>query len=306
MKRVMWRPWAWGLAVFAGLFPPDARAAGEDGIAAITHPAERVRALAEYERRFPDGEEPLRTLLGLANDREQPDIVRGEALKAYTRMAKRLNLVDAALVAIKAQQGALPGLANPTWDALALLGPAALPTLMEGLPLCSSKYAAETGMDDHVFRATTVKLVVTSDPVAAQSASMELAKGLRCRHPLARRAYAQALSALPTLPGTTLLRIRRFMLGDARPETRSLAAAILAERQDTSSGSLRALERALRDRAELVRLSAAKALWSLGKKEKATPVLEKISRSRDPQLAQRAFQLLATVPETDRDDSRSE
>jgi len=290
-------PWILGLAVIAGLFPPAARAAGEGGIGAITHPAQRVQALADYEQRFPDGEEQLATLLAMAKDKHQPDSVRGEALKTYARMAKRMNTIAPALAAIKEQQGALPGLANPTWDAFALLGPASLPALLEGMPLCSSKYAADAGMDDHVFRATTVRMVVAMDPAAAQGASMELAKGLRCRHRLARRAYAQALSTLPSLPAKTLLRIRRFMLSDARPETRSLAAAILAERQDTSPASLKALGRALLDRAPLVRLSAAKALWSLGKKDKATPVLEKICRGRDPQLAQRALQILATADE---------
>jgi len=290
----MRRPLALGLVFFSWLSLPPAMAA-EVSLAAIPNPAARLQALVDYEKRFPDGEDHLATLLGLAKDKEQPDGVRVEAMKAYARMARRMGAIEPAMAAIKKQQGAIPGLGDPTWDSLALLGPAALPALMDGMPLCSSKYASDKAVDDHVFRATTVRLVVAMDPVGAQSESMALAKGLRCRHRLARRAYAQALSTLPSLDTPTLTRVRRFLAADANPETRSLAAAVIAERKDTSAASLEALSRALSDRAELVRLSAAKALWTLDRKEKATPVLEKLSTSRNAELAQLAKNILASA-----------
>jgi len=174
-------------------------------------------------------------------------------------------------------------------------GPEVLPLLARTLRQCRRQERAAPAADDESLTAASMMVAIIDErPTApeARAVGPELLRGLDCADAGVRRLCARGLARLGKLEAPQAAALRRRLASDRRPDGRALAAAILAATGSDDPPSLRALERALADPAESVQLASASALVQLGRPARARPALERLSRSKDPEIAVAAARAL--------------
>jgi hypothetical protein len=174
-------------------------------------------------------------------------------------------------------------------------GPEVLPLLVQTLRQCRRDERPRRAADDESLTAASMMVAIIDERPAApevRALAPELVRGLDCADAGVRRLCARALGRLGKLEAAQLTAVRQRLAADRRPDGRALAAAVLGATASGDASSVRALERALSDPAEPVRLASASALLQLGKPERARPALERLSRSKDPEIAAAAAAVL--------------
>lgn len=263
-----------------------------------------LKRVMEVGRKGPDTAENAGEMLSIARDPKQPAGVRGQALIAFGRVAGRRGADGEDARAVWALRGKIGGLGDPALEALGAIGPAAVPFLMNALRACrleEHKKGAITNakavieIDEAQLAATSLLGILEQHPSAQEDPDLapRLIKGLDCGDAGVRQICARALGILPKLKENDLQAVRTTLANDPRADVRSFSAALLAAHAAVDAQSINALERALSDRAEVVRLGSATALIQLKKPARARPVLEKLRTSKDPEIAALAAQVLA-------------
>jgi len=280
----------------------------------LVEPHDRLQTAVDLGKNGPDTAETAERLLGMARDPKEPSGVRGQALIAYGRVAARRKTGAEAAKAIWALKGKIGGkiggVADPAFEALAALGPAALPLLAQVIGRCGPREPkkgrlddpkAESEIDDRQMAASIVVAMVRESPPSTEELAIapDLVRGLDCADSAVRQLCARALGALTRLQPRELAGIRKRLGWDRRPDVRALAAAILAAVSARDAASVKALERALSDRAEVVQLSSANALMQLQQPARARPVLQRLQQSADPEIAGLASGVLRSYPPSD-------
>jgi hypothetical protein len=268
---------------------------------AINEASLRMRAVMDMGQSGPDTRQTADKLLSMARDPGERAGVRAQALIAYGRVAGRLGMGGEASRAVWQLKGKLGGIIDPTYDAVAAIGPAALPMLAPELrrcrdrephngPVMDPKTVIE--LDQALMAATALMLIVAEHPAAAEARGLapELVRCLGCGDGRTRQLCGRALVALGKLQRRELTALRIRLRSDRRADGRALAATVLASAGDAQS--IVSLERALSDRAELVQLSSANALIQLGRPVRARSALERLRDSRDAEIAALASQAL--------------
>jgi HEAT repeat protein len=175
-------------------------------------------------------------------------------------------------------------------------GPEVVPLLVQALRQCRRDEPPARANDDESLTAASMMVAMLEERPAAPEVEAlvpELLRGLDCADAGVRRSCARGLGRPGLLGAPETAALRRRLATDRRPDGRALAAAILAASKSRDPASVRALERALADRAETVRLASASALLQLERPARARPALERLARSADPQIAAAASALLA-------------
>jgi hypothetical protein len=244
----------------------------------------------------PDAADSPEHLLAQARDAGQPSGARAQALISYGRAAARRGLGPEAARAVWTLKGQLEGKTDPVFEALGAIGPPALPLLGQVIGQCDTRRERE--VDDGQMVASLLVAIVRENAGAPEALALApaLVRGLGCADPAVRQLCARALGALARLESRELAAVRTRLRADRRPDTRALAAAILAAAGARDDVSVKALERALVDPAEVVQLASANALLQLKKPARARPVVERLQRSRDPQIAGLAAGVLRSYP----------
>jgi len=240
--------------------------------------------------------ETAEQLLATARDPGQANGVRAQALISYGRVAARRGDGAEAARAIWALKGKIGGGVEPAFEALGVVGPPALPLLAQVMGQCKARQ--ERPLEESQMAASLLVAIVRENNRAPEALALgpALVRGLDCGDPAVRQLCGRALGALGRVEPRELGAVRRRLAADRRPDVRALAAAILAAVGAGDPASLQALERALSDRAEVVQLASANALLQMKKPARARPVVERLQRSRDPQIAGLAAGVLRTYP----------
>jgi hypothetical protein len=225
-----------------------------------------------------------------------PQGARNQALIAYGKVAAKAGMASEAAREVMELRKAAGLFA---YEALIEVGPPALPQLMWVLSSCSDKQG-QTGslmdpkatieMDEGTMAAAGVALIVEKHPAAPESkeAAPGLVRALGCGDSRVRMGAARALAMQERLEKPELVALRRLLRSDKRPHTRGLVAGVLGSVAPRDAESLGALDSALGDRAELVQLAAATALVRLGRDGRARATLEKLGKSKDPEISKLA------------------
>lgn len=276
-------------------------------LAAPADPYEHLQAAINLGKNGPDTEETAEKLLGMARDPGEPSVVRAQALLGYAAVSARRGTGAEAAPAIWALKEKLGVRSDAALQAMGALGPAALPLLGKELRQCdllqlrkgrSDDLGQDRAIDQHHQTLSLMVALVREHNTSAQALALapDLVRGLDCGDQMVRQLCAQALGSLSQLGSRELAAVRKRVASARRPQDRALAAAILAALSARDAASVKALERALSDRAESVQLSSANALMQLKKPARARPALERLQRSTDPDIARSASGVLRTYP----------
>ena len=251
----------------------------------------------------PDTAETAARLLAMARDAGEPAGVRSQALIAYARVSRRRHTGAEAAKTIWAMRGQVSGTIDPTFEALGAVGSEALPFVVEPLRHCGGRElrkgrlddpSATIEIDESMMAGSAVAILNEENPSAPEAAALapDLVRCLDCGDSAVRQTCARALGRLPKLAPRELAALRKRVGSDRRPDVRALSAALLAAAAANDPASVKALERALADRSETVQLSSANALVQLQRPERARPALQRLARSKDPEIAALAERLL--------------
>jgi hypothetical protein len=253
----------------------------------------------------PDTAENSAELLAVAQDAQQPAGVRAQALRAFAAMAAR-RLDPHAAQEIWALRGRIGGMFDPTFDALGEVGTPALPHLLTVLRECGGRELAKGRLDDPTatleleeagLAASTIAVIVERDATAtAPDLAAELIRALDCGGSAVRQLSARALGLLAKLGPKDAEAVRKRVARDRHEDVRAFATSLLAAHGLDDAKSIKVLERALADRAEVVRLGAANALVHLKRPARARPTLARLIRSRNQEIAQLAASVLKQLP----------
>ena len=268
-------------------------------LAAPGDPYEHLQAAIDLGKNGPDTQETAERLLGMARDPGEPGGVRAQALVGYANVSARRKTGAEAARNIWAMRGKIGGPTDPAFEALGALGPAALPVLAQTLRGCGKREPKKGDeIDERQMAVSLVVALVRENKSSTEALALapELVRGLECGDSAVRQLCARALGALSRVGARELAGVRRRLAADGRADVRALAAAILAALSARDAASVKALERALSDRAESVQLSSANALMQLKKPARARPALERLQRSEDPEIAGLASGVLRTYP----------
>lgn len=248
-----------------------------------------------------------------ARDVSLPLGTRATALQMFARTARDEGAGAHAAQVIYAMKGQLEtAFGDAVYDALALTGaPSAIALILSGgeIVRCDTRDAPGVGVTVQTLQdpSATVVLEVSAeltamssvfvlvqdspDSAEAAAAVPELISALRCGDERVRLLAGKSIGNVHRLTAKEAASMRE-LLTHPRPQTRVLAASLLALAPAPKAATLKALERALTDSAELVRLAAAGALMRVGKPEAARATLQKLALSSDAEVAATAAMVL--------------
>jgi hypothetical protein len=260
--------------------------------------------ITETKNDGPVTEEAARSLLVRARDTSQPPAIRAQALVSYAKVAAALGLGQQAVdevVGLKEATGLL------WYDAIAELGASALPALLPTVRQCGSRQPstgspldpnATIDMGDEPLTATTIAGIVEEHADAPQSraAAADLVACLRCGDSRVRWACGHALVKLRHIDDQGVVaKLRQLATTHERAHTRGLAVTVLGLLSPPASQSIEAIDRALGDREEMVRVAAGASLLGLGtaavgveRDARARAVLKQLLGSKDADIAESA------------------
>jgi hypothetical protein len=133
------------------------------------------------------------------------------------------------------------------------------------------------------------------DSQEAADAVPDLIAALRCGDERIRHLAGQSIGNVHRLSPADSAVLRELLLRHPRAHTRALAATLLGLAPEATT--FRALDKGLGDSAELVQLTSAVALKRLNRLERALPVLRRLAKSKDQDIATTAAQVIAEKPQ---------
>jgi HEAT repeats len=272
---------------------------------AVEEAVSRMRWAMDLGKNGPDNDENSAALLALARDSDGAMGVRGAALRAYAAMAARRHDVSAG-EAIWKLRDRISGFGDATTDALVILGATGLPYLVPLLRACGGQELAKGQLDDPsatiemeeaALAASAIVLIVDRDPKATTpELATSLINALECGDATVRMLSGRALGLIDQLGPNEAEAVRKRVLRDRRPDVRSFCASVLAAHALGDPKTVKVLEHALADRAEVVRLGAANALLQLERPARVRATLKQLTHSRDQEIARLAESVLRGLP----------
>lgn len=267
--------------------------------------AREMRWARDLGKDGPDTDENSAALLAIARNASRLPGPRWEALRAFAKMAARRHDASAA-EAIWNQRGKAGNPLDPVFDAFIDLGASSLPYLARVLGECGGRELATGRLDDPKatieveeagFAASAIVAIIDSDPKAnAPQLATNLIAAFDCGGASVRQLSARALGLLDRLDPPETEALRKRVQKDRRADVRSFAASILAAHRCDDKATIQVLERALADRADVVRLGSANALIQLKRPQHALPTLKRLTKSHDPEVAHLAESILQKDP----------
>jgi hypothetical protein len=251
--------------------------------------------------------------LAQARDARLPVGTRGNALSMYARAARAAGHGEEAVRNILALKGKIVApFGDAVFDAIVLAdSPSAIPLVLGAgeLRRCDATDVPLQRVAPETFRNPDATVVIElSDAFAvlvavfgliqshpdsqeAANAVPDLVAALRCGDERIRQLAGQSIGNVHRLTPADAAALRELLLGYPRAHTRALSATLLGLAPEAAT--FRALDRGLGDSAELVQLTSAVALKRLKRPERALPVLRRLEKSKDQEIATAAAQVIA-------------